>query len=461
MTSQEATLETGRVRPHGYEIVPAIFALGLVAIACGIVVQSFAAAQRLAAQRDAAGASFENVWRFLLSLNENDIAFRLFVLTGDPAARDAWEQGQVRVRAAWESVKAVLAPAVGADGIRELEGVIAEKRQASEAVMALRARPDFVAASAVAELNIRKLAVERVRTVLQQIAAAQRSKFVLAGREIRHSVLRALEVGMAGLGLLLGIMLWEYLRLRASAARIRTLRAGILEAEDRYRRLSAKHEEQRELTAAATAHAVHDGLGQALVAIKLDAESAARILESESGLALPVLARLGPVLTRIRTTAYTTASTARDIAMELRPAILDLCGIGTALEWLAGEVRARTSLQITVRATASDQLALTAEEQTGMFRIAQEALANTVQHSRAKRVSVTLGREPGAVAMTIDDDGVGIRAAEFHSAHALGLLGMQERAEMLGASLEITNIPGGGARIKLSMPQRATAGSVS
>jgi signal transduction histidine kinase len=92
------------------------------------------------------------------------------------------------------------------------------------------------------------------------------------------------------------------------------------------------------------------------------------------------------------------------------------------------------------------------DAELALFRALQEGLANIVRHANAKHVTITLERDGGDVVLTMQDDGVGIRAPS--SSHGMGLTGMRERTVALGGSMSITSLPGAGTTVRLSLPSR-------
>lgn len=445
---------TGRAsRPEWRGVIAVFVAVAMVVAACAIVIQSFLLFERLLARRDAANRSLDAVWNMAFTMDQNEQAYRHYFLTRDPQDLALWQQGAGQVRVSLQNLKSALGPSAERSGVPQLERFLAEREAATQELIRIRQNQGLAAATSAVVLNFTKLASVQARQILWQIETEEQSYIQRTGPEIHAHLMRALAVGLLGLALLLVVMIWTYLHLRSNDLFVESLRQDIVAADDRYRRLSAKHQEQQEAAAAAVARAVHDQLGQALVAIKLDADAASRWIGTEPSQAVPFL-------NRIRATADSTADMARNIALELRPAILDLCGIATALEWLAREFQIRSSMRITVHADPEAQHPLSPSEQTAMFRIAQEALTNIVRHAHATVVSLGLARQDGNIVLTIDDDGVGIPHEKFTDPHSLGLLGMKERAEILGAGLEIANAPRGGARIRLILPERAAMPSV-
>lgn len=142
------------------------------------------------------------------------------------------------------------------------------------------------------------------------------------------------------------------------------------------------------------------------------------------------------------------------LIVELRPSLLEERGLVPALRWYAGEYAGHFDIKPDL-VTVGFETRLPREVETALFRIVQEALTNVVRHAAARHVSVRLVRQPDGVEATIEDDGRGFvveRAAGQQPARGLGLLGMQERAALVGGACEVRSAPGCGVRILVRIP---------
>jgi two-component system sensor histidine kinase UhpB len=211
------------------------------------------------------------------------------------------------------------------------------------------------------------------------------------------------------------------------------------------RRLAARHQEVREHERTRIAREIHDSLGQALTALKLQLAAAA---EEE-----PAMCE------RLNETAVMVddlVKTVRRIASELRPPILDQLGLPAAVEWLAQDFSRRTGIGCvtTIRpanGAISDSLA------TALFRIVQEALTNVSRHAGATRVEIELGLKSDCMSLEINDDGRGITETVASGPASLGILGMRERAAALGGVLEVVPRGNGGTRVAAWFPPSSFA----
>jgi signal transduction histidine kinase len=153
------------------------------------------------------------------------------------------------------------------------------------------------------------------------------------------------------------------------------------------------------------------------------------------------------------TLVASTLNTVRRISSELRPGILDDVGLIAAIEWEAHRFQTRTGIVCHVDSLV-ENAHLTREQSTALFRIFQEALTNILRHARATRVDIATMEEEGEFALTIRDDGRGITDEETSGEKSLGLLGMRERAYLIGGEVNITGTAGQGTVVTVRVPVR-------
>jgi chemotaxis family two-component system sensor kinase Cph1 len=140
----------------------------------------------------------------------------------------------------------------------------------------------------------------------------------------------------------------------------------------------------------------------------------------------------------------------RRLTVELRPPALDDFGLAAALDRLAGIVAERSGLELDVNVSVPAGV-LPPEHETAIYRIVQEALTNVVKHASAKSVSIVVAAADGAVRTVIEDDGTGFATGSVRE-QALGLVGMRERAHLLGGRLEVESSPGAGTTVVAELP---------
>jgi PAS domain S-box-containing protein len=216
--------------------------------------------------------------------------------------------------------------------------------------------------------------------------------------------------------------------------------------DDQLRKLPARLDEAREEERTNIAREIHDELGQALTALKLDIALIARRLKNGNG-------HVDDVRARLEEMAHTTdeiIGSVRRISAALRPGILDDLGLRAALEWQAEEFTRRTGTPCNVRADVAD-LHLERGLATAVFRIFQEALTNVTRHANATTVDVHLWLERGLLKLDVADDGVGVPEISPRGS-SLGLLGMRERARRCGGECTIRRREPRGTIVALSVP---------
>lgn len=145
----------------------------------------------------------------------------------------------------------------------------------------------------------------------------------------------------------------------------------------------------------------------------------------------------------------------RTIARGLRPSLLDHCGFAATLDKHAQEFRDRTGMNLELQIEPDAASVLDTSNLTHLFRLVQEAMQNIEEHSRAERAWLVLAQNDGALRLEIGDNGCAFtpeRVAEAQADGHLGLLGMRERAELLGGSFQLEATPGKGTTIRVSVP---------
>jgi signal transduction histidine kinase len=268
--------------------------------------------------------------------------------------------------------------------------------------------------------------------------ALQRGEQQLAGLFER---LRLGLIGMIAVTLMGGSALAFYtgrMVLRLQNEVRRRLEENI-EAKISLRELSAKLVRVQEEERRALARELHDEAGQSFSAILIETEN---LLDVEHG------SETRAHLESVRDLAQRGLAGARNMALMLRPSMLDDFGLLPALNWQAKETAKRTGLRVQV--SAADQLSdLPEEHKTCIYRVVQEALNNVARHAQAAAAQVRVSRTDGAIDMSVQDDGTGFDAERVRG---LGLLGMEERVHHLGGSLAIDSQPGRGTLLKIVLP---------
>ncbi len=199
---------------------------------------------------------------------------------------------------------------------------------------------------------------------------------------------------------------------------------------------SVREEERTKL-----ARELHDQLGQALTAIRIDL-AGLKTMPTQERQVQRIDAIVGLVDETIRSV--------RRITTELRPGILDDLGLVAAVEWAAEDFQTRTGIQCRASLPETNP-GIDAERATALFRIVQETLTNIARHAGATQASIRLSEESGHLSLEVRDNGRGIAAEQLSASGSLGILGMRERALLMGGEFFIGN-PGGGTTVRVRIP---------
>jgi len=264
---------------------------------------------------------------------------------------------------------------------------------------------------------------------------------------LQASLTSSLSIAL-GAGLLLVIASMAYiLRLeRQTRSRYRELAQSRHQLEQLSSRLvDAQEEERRSIS-----RELHDEVGQSLGALLVDLGRLSTNLPSDSS-------EIHERLDRMKSLAERTVGTVRDIALLLRPSMLDDLGLIAALEWQGREISRRSQMEVAVEsANVSDDLP--DEYKICVYRLVQEALNNAVRHSRARNARVRVAGGAHGIEISVSDDGQGF---DPKRARGLGILGMEERVKRLGGSLEVKSAPGQGTVVKAELPLPVMAGATA
>jgi signal transduction histidine kinase len=268
---------------------------------------------------------------------------------------------------------------------------------------------------------------DRIASVNEQGLARSEARLAASADSLRNSLLLTFGLTLAG-GLVLALLTIAFtLRLERELdlrrADLQELSTLLLRAQENERRSLARE--------------LHDEIGQSLSAIMMEAGG-----EMED----PAAAR--GHLDSIARLAEKTINQVRDLALLLRPSMLDDLGLAPALNWHARETSKRTGLNVAVTADESID-GLPEEHRTCIYRLVQEAVNNAVRHANARAVEVAVRKEREKVNVTVQDDGAGF---DTRFLRGLGLLGMEERVRRLGGSLKITSKPGRGTLVQAALP---------
>ncbi len=280
---------------------------------------------------------------------------------------------------------------------------------------------------------------DQIARIAESQLAAGKEKVTQTFAEFRRRLV--VTIGLTvGVGLLLaGFSISKILRLEAESG-VRYQEIATARAE--LKQLSARLVEAQEEERRAISRELHDEVGQALTGIRVELATLSRMIQGQevNGLDMKV--------DEIKELVEESVGIVRNMALLLRPSMLDDLGLVPALQWQAREVSKRTGVRVKVAAQGVSE-DLPEDHKTCIYRIVQEALHNCVQHSEARVVRVTVQQEPGRILLAIQDDGRGFDAKQERG---MGLLGMQERVSHLGGTFSVESMPGRGAIVCIVLP---------
>lgn len=213
-------------------------------------------------------------------------------------------------------------------------------------------------------------------------------------------------------------------------------------AEREMRGLSQKLVQAQEAERKRLSLELHDQVGQMLTAIRMEISNLGRIGPNDPE-------RFREHILQAKQVAEGAMKTVRDLAMGLRPTMLDDLGLGPAVEWLCREFSRTSGIPADVEIQGS-LARLTEAQKTGLFRVVQESLTNVMRHAHAKCVTVRLAESAGKLELVVADDGRGMQNGRGR--RGLGLLGMEERIRELGGVFAVESAPGAGTKIRAEIP---------
>lgn len=246
------------------------------------------------------------------------------------------------------------------------------------------------------------------------------------------------------------VLTWAGVLLLVLAAghslRVRQLNRRLVRSADQLRALAAHLNTAREDEQRTLARELHDEIGQAMVALKMDLT-----LLREHDLGRDSLdARYDDMVAL----ADSAIGVGHRICTRLRPDILDQLGLEAAVEWFADDFQQRTGIACTVEGSGADH-SIDSDVSTAFFRILQEALANVLRHAEAHAVVIRLQLAGDLLTMEVEDDGRGVSPHDLERPDALGVLGMRERAAALGGSVSIGRGAESGTVVRVDIPRTA------
>lgn len=296
---------------------------------------------------------------------------------------------------------------------------------------------------------------EAVLSIAQEIEELNNANLAAQGAEVtrQQAAFRSELYTLLWRSLLLGLFLaiTAVIRLRVLERRSEIQKEVAQDAERQLRQLSqqlvaTQEEERRKLS-----RELHDHVGQMLTALRMELGRIDRLGFSGD-------ARLTKAVYESRQLVDEMVRLVRDLALGLRPSMLDDIGLQPTLEWQARDFSRRYGLQVELDVTG-DLDSLGDQHRTCVYRVVQEALTNCVRHARAGKITIVVRARPDRLELTVTDDGVGVDRAAHRE--GLGLRGIEERVRELGGTVTMASATGHGATLTIELPLRTTEASLA
>jgi PAS domain S-box-containing protein len=221
-------------------------------------------------------------------------------------------------------------------------------------------------------------------------------------------------------------------------------------SQEGLRALAAHLQSVREEERTAIAREIHDELGQVLTLLKINLTIIGKSLSS-SGEKIDTKS-INEEINNMKGCIDTTVKRLRKLITRLRPEVLDNLGLIPAFEWLTNEFQSTSGIQCELINNVEEEFKFNQEVSIALFRIFQEALTNVARHAQASKVTLQLNKNGNSFSLEITDDGIGIKETKIKANKSFGLLGMRERALILGGDFKIEPLNPKGTKISINVP---------
>jgi len=326
------------------------------------------------------------------------------------------------LRVEWNDYRSLIAPA--------LAWSLAERRRAGYAFLR-----DEVFARRTSILTL----VDQISAIANSRLGAEELRVSASYVQYRNRLTTTIALSIA-LGLLLAAFSIRQIVIleKETAARYTEISNAREALRDLSARLLAAQEEERR----AIARELHDEVGQSLTGVLVEMANLSNLIRNRK----PEV--LEPKATEIKKLVEDSIVVVRNMALLLRPPMLDDLGLLPALQWQARETTRRSGIRVRIAADGIPEN-LREDLKTCIYRIVQESLHNVVQHAEANTVRVSIHLEDGRIYLSIQDDGKGFPAK---GERGMGLLGIEERVSHLGGTFAVESEPGAGAMLRVVLP---------
>ena len=404
----------------------------------------------------------EHLQLVLSDVQDIEIGLRGYVITGKEHFLGPYKNGLNGLNRDRDALAAIMqkTPQDLAEHVRRLEALnilIDRKLSLLKTMLALRQGIPYLSAHMEVQMTESKEILDRIRLIVGDMQQREKTHLMARERQAGEKSQSTVRYFITGLIMELMILLWIVRQIRQEIKqrkqahdelelRIQERTAAVIDSNERLRELSHRLMNVQETERRQIAHDLHDEIGQSLTAIKLGVREAHNMLKSSplSTLLVDSLTILDQVIEQVR-----------NLALDLRPSLLDELGLVPALKWYMKRQGERAGCE-TKYAAHLGESHLTPGVGIACFRIVQEALTNVMRHAEATHVQMSVTQQEDHLLLVIEDNGQGfnVEQAKTHarSGISIGLLGMEERAKLVGGELTITSSPKTGTRLTASLP---------
>ncbi len=405
----------------------------------------------------------------LSDVQDIEIGLRGYVMTGKEHFLDPYKNGLVVLSRDRDALSAIIqvSPQDRAEHARRLEtlnALIDKKLALLKTMLALRKGATYQSAHMESHMTESKELLDGIRMVIRDMQQLEKARLTVRERHADEKGQSAVLYFIAGVIMEIMILLWIAWQIRQEISqrqqaqdallqthdelelRIQERTTALIDSNERLRELSHRLMNVQETERRQIAHDLHDEIGQSLTAMKLGLREANTALESgpTASLLADSLTILDQVIQQVR-----------NLALDLRPSLLDELGLVPALKWYIKRQGERAGWETEYTPQLGENH-LPPEVEIACFRIVQEALTNVARHAEATHVQVTLTRQGDQLLLVIEDNGQGFNVkrakTRARTGISIGLLGMEERARLVGGELTITSSPKTGTKLTASLP---------
>ncbi|MDE3042187.1 MAG: CHASE3 domain-containing protein [Nitrospirota bacterium] len=405
----------------------------------------------------------------LSDVQDIEIGLRGYVMTAKERFLEPYKKGLVVLSHDRERLSTIIQvnpqdPPEQPRNIEMLNALIDKKLVQLNAMLALRKDVPYQAAQMESYMDESKELMDSIRALIEDMQTLEKVRLIARDRHADQKGKNAVLYFTVGVMMEITILIWIAWQIRREIAerqqaqdalrrthdelelRVQERTKALVESNERLRELSHRLMNVQETERRRIAHDLHDEIGQSLTAMKLELREADSVLESgpTASLLTDSLKLLDQVIQQVRS-----------LALDLRPSLLDELGLAPALKWYIKRQGERAGWETEYSAHEINNH-LPPDVAITCFRIVQEALTNVARYAEATHVQVTLERQGDRLVLTIEDNGKGFNVEKAktraRTGFSIGLLGMEERARLVGGEITITSSAKTGTRLTACLP---------